>query len=72
MKVESISTRAADAGALSVKVLKGEKRCGTDFDTIAISGKEPESTGSVNYFVTGTTQSKYDFRYDFTVTIVPK
>ena len=72
VKVESISTRAADAGALSVKVLKGEKRCGTDFDTIAISGKEPESTGSVNYFVTGTTQSKYDFRYDFTVTIVPK
>jgi serine/threonine protein kinase len=72
VKVESISTRPADAGALSVKVIKGEKRCGKDFDTIVVSGKEVEGTGSVNYFVTGTTESKYDFRYDFTVTIVPK
>lgn len=72
LKVESISTRSADAGALSVKVLKGEKRCGKDFDTIVVSGKELAGTGSVNYFVTGTTESKYEFRYDFTVTIVPK
>lgn len=72
LKVESISTRPLSAGALSVKAIKGEKRCGKDFDTIVVSGKEVEGTGSVNYFVTGTTASKYDFRYDFTVTIVPK
>ena len=72
LKVESISSRAPSAGALSVNVLKGEERCGKDFDTIVVSGKEVEGTGSVNYFVTGTTDSKYDFRYDFTVTIVPK
>ena len=72
LKVESISSRAPSAGALSVKAIKGEKRCGKDFDTIVISGKEVEGTGSVNYFVTGSTESKYDFRYDFTVTIVPK
>jgi len=72
LKVESISTRPPSAGALSVKAIKGEKRCGKDFDTIVVSGKEVEGTGSVNYFVTGTTESKYDFRYDFTVTIIPK
>lgn len=72
LKVESISTRPPSAGALSVRAIKGEKRCGKDFDTIVVSGKEVEGTGSVNYFVTGTTESKYDFRYDFTVTIIPK
>lgn len=72
LKVESISTRAPSAGALSVKALKGDARCGKDFDTIVVSGKEVEGTGSVNYFVTGTTESRFNFRYDFTVTIVPK
>ena len=72
LKVESISPRSPSAGPLSVKAIKGEKRCGKDFDTIVISGKEIPDTGSVNYFVTGSTESKYDFRYDFTVTIVPK
>ena len=72
LKVESISTRAPSAGPLSVKAIKGDARCGKDFDTIVVTGKEVEGTGSVNYFVTGTTESKYDFRYDFTVTIVPK
>jgi serine/threonine protein kinase len=72
LKVESISSRPPNAGALSVKAIKGEKRCGNDFDTIVVSGKEVEGTGSVNYFVTGTTESRYNFRYDFTVTIVPK
>jgi hypothetical protein len=72
LKVESISTRAPGAGPLTVKAIKGEKRCGKDFDTIVVSGKEEEGTGSVNYFVTGTTESQYDFRYDFTVTIVPQ
>lgn len=71
LKVESISPRPATAGALIVKVLKGEERCGKDFDTIVVSGKEVEETGSTNYFVTGTTVSKYEFRYDFTVTVVP-
>jgi len=72
LKVESISTRAPNAGPLSVKAIKGDARCGKDFDTIVVSGNEVEGTGSVNYYVTGTTESKYDFRYDFTVTIVPK
>jgi len=72
LKVDSISSRAPSAGPLSVKAIKGDARCGKDFDTIVVSGKEVEGTGSVNYFVTGTTESKYDFRYDFTVTIVPK
>ena len=72
LKVESISTRAPSAGPLIVKAIKGDARCGKDFDSIVVSGKEVEGTGSVNYYVTGTTESKYDFRYDFTVTIVPK
>jgi serine/threonine protein kinase len=72
LRVESISTRPPSAGPLTVKAIKGEERCGKDFDTIVVSGKEVEGTGSVNYFVTGTTESKYEFRYDFTVTIVPK
>jgi serine/threonine protein kinase len=72
LKVDNISTRPTTAGALSVKVLKGEKRCGNDFDTIVVTGKEAEGSGSVNYFVTGTTDSNYEFRYDFTVTVVPQ
>lgn len=72
LKVDNISARPATAGALSVKVLKGEKRCGKDFDTIVVTGKEAEDSGSVNYFVTGTTDSNYEFRYDFTVTVVPQ
>lgn len=72
LKVDNISTRPATAGALSVKVVKGEKRCGKDFDTIVVTGKEAEESGSVNYFVTGTTDSNYEFRYDFTVTVVPQ
>ena len=69
--VKSISTRSTNAGALSAKVLKGDARCGSDFDTIVVSGKEAQEAGSVNYFVSGKTSSGFDFRYDFSVTVLP-
>ena len=69
--VKSISTRSTNAGALSAKVLKGDARCGSDFDTIVVTGKEAEESGSVNYYVSGKTASRFDFRYDFSVTVLP-
>ena len=69
---KNISTRSPSAGPLSTKVVKGDKRCGKAFDTIVVSAKEPEAAGSVNYFVAGKTSSNFDFRYDFSVTVLPK
>jgi len=71
LEVMSISPRPATAGALKAKVLKGDVRCGRDFDTIIVSGKEAQQAGSVNYFVAGKTSAKFDFRYDFSVTVLP-
>jgi serine/threonine protein kinase len=71
LEVMSISPRPATAGALKAKVLKGDIRCGRDFDTIIVSGKEAQQAGSVNYFVAGKTSAKFDFRYDFSVTVLP-
>jgi len=69
--VENISTRPTNAGTVKARVLKGDVRCGRDFDTIVISGSEAQQAGSVNYFVAGKTSSQFDFRYDFSVTILP-
>jgi serine/threonine protein kinase len=72
LKVQNISVRSNSAGPLSTKVIKGDKRCGKTFDTIIISANEPAEAGSVNYFVTGKTSSNFDFRYDFSVTVLPQ
>lgn len=69
---KNISNRPSSAGAIKTKVLKGDPRCGTSFDTIIVSAKEPEQAGSVNYFVSGKTSSNFDFRYDFSVTVLPQ
>jgi serine/threonine protein kinase len=69
--VKNISARSANAGAIQAKVIKGDARCGSDFDTIVVSGTEPEQAGSVNYYVAGKTSSRFDFRYDFSVTVLP-
>ena len=71
LEVLNISARPASAGALKAKVLKGDSRCGKDFDTIIVSGKEAQEAGSVNYFVAGKTTAQFDFRYDFSVTVLP-
>jgi hypothetical protein len=71
LEVKNISARAESAGPLSTKVIKGDQRCGKAFDTILVSGKEPELAGSVNYYVAGKTSSNFDFRYDFSVTVLP-
>jgi serine/threonine protein kinase len=72
LKVSNISARPADSLPVKAIVLKGEARCGKDFDTIVIKGTEAKESNSINYFVSGTTNSGYDFRYDFTVTVVPQ
>ena len=70
LKVDSISPRPTGAGALKAKLLKGDARCGADFDTILITGTEAEQSGTVNYFVSGKTSSSFEFRYDFSVTVL--
>ncbi|MCX6127619.1 MAG: protein kinase [Proteobacteria bacterium] len=70
LKVESISPRPADAGPIKAKVIKGDARCGTEFDTIVVSGREAKQPGSINYFVAGKTTSNLDLRYDFSVTVL--
>jgi serine/threonine protein kinase len=72
LKVESISPRPTDAGPLKAKVFKGDARCGAEFDTIVVSGREAEQSGSINYFVAGKTTSNLDLRYDFSVTVLAK
>lgn len=72
LKIVSISVRPESAGPLKAKVLKGDVRCGKEFDTIVVSGREAEVAGSVNYYVSGKTSSQFDFRYDFSVTVLPK
>jgi serine/threonine protein kinase len=69
--VKSISTRSTNAGAIEAKVVKGDARCGSGFDTIVVTGKEAPEAGSVNYFVSGKTASNFEFRYDFSVTVLP-
>jgi serine/threonine protein kinase len=69
LKVESISPRPADAGPLKAKVFKGDARCGAEFDTIVVSGREAKQPGSINYFVAGKTTTSLDLRYDFSVTV---
>jgi serine/threonine protein kinase len=71
LTVKNISSRPQTAGLISAKVNKGDARCGNAFDTIVISGKEAAQAGSVNYFVAGKTSSNFDFRYDFSVTVLP-
>jgi serine/threonine protein kinase len=68
--VKNISTRSTKAGALAAKVLKGDARCGSNFDTIVVTGKEAAEAGSVNYYIAGKTVSGFDFRYDFSVTVL--
>jgi serine/threonine protein kinase len=70
VRIENISSRPKEAGLLRAKVLKGDARCGRDFDTIVVTGREAEQSGSVNYFVSGKTSSNFEFRYDFSVTIL--
>lgn len=72
LEVKNISTRSASAGPISTKIIKGDQRCGKAFDTIIVSAQEPEVAGSVNYFVAGKTSSKFNFRYDFSVTVLPQ
>ena len=72
LQVLNLSARPESAGVLKAKVLKGDVRCGKEFDTIVVSGQEAEVAGSVNYYVSGKTSSKFDFRYDFSVTVLPK
>lgn len=71
LQVKNISDRPKNAGKISVKLLKKDARCGNEFDTILISGVEAKQAGSVNYFVSGKSSSNLDFRYDFSVTVLP-
>jgi hypothetical protein len=70
LKVQSISTRPADTGPLRAKVIKADPRCGSEYDTILVTGREAEQPGSVNYFISGKTTSNFDFQYDFSVTVL--
>jgi hypothetical protein len=72
LQVLNLSPRPESAGTLKAKVIKGDVRCGKEFDTIVVSGQEAEVAGSINYYVSGKTSSKFDFRYDFSVTVLPK
>ena len=71
LEAKNISARSNAAGPLATKVIKGDARCGSAFDTIVVKGKEAPQAGSVNYFVAGKTSSNFDFRYDFSVTVLP-
>lgn len=53
----------------TVKLLKGDERCGKDFDTIVINGKVDDSKKKRNYVLAGATQTGFIIQYEFSITI---
>jgi len=53
----------------TVKLFKGDARCGKDFDTIQIEGKIEASKKKRNYVLAGSTQTGFIIQYEFEITV---
>lgn len=53
----------------TVKLFKGDERCGKDFDTILIEGKIDDSKKKRNYVLAGSTQTGFIIQYEYEITI---
>ena len=72
LKVTPNKERGVNSTGLKISVNSGDERCGADFDTIEISGLESDKPNSVEYAVTGSTKSGYEFSYGIQVKIEEK
>ena len=72
LKVTPNKGRGVNSTGLKISVNSGDERCGADFDTIEISGLESDKPNSVEYAVTGSTKSGYEFSYGMQVKIEEK
>jgi len=72
LKVTPNKERGVNSTGLKISVNSGDERCGADFDTIEISGLESDKPNTVNYAVTGSTKSGYEFSYGMQVKIEEK
>ncbi len=72
LKASVVTANTNGSKTPTAKVISNDKRCGTGFDTIVISGEEAKKVGSSDYYVAGKTKTGYAFRYDFTLSIETK
>ena len=72
LKVTPNKERGVNSTGLKISVNSGDARCGADFDTIEINGLESDKPNTVNYAVTGSTKSGYEFSYGMQVKIEEK
>ena len=72
LKVTPNKERGVNSTGLKISVNSGDERCGADFDTIEISGLESDKPNSIEYAVTGSTKSGYEFSYGMQVKIEEK
>ena len=72
LKVTPNKERGVNSTGLKISVNSGDERCGADFDTIEISGLESDKPNLVEYAVTGSTKSGYEFSYGMQVKIEEK
>ena len=72
LKVTPNKERGVNSTGLKISVNSGDERCGADFDTIEISGLESDKPNSLEYAVTGSTKSGYEFSYGIQVKIEEK
>jgi hypothetical protein len=68
LRLSAQSIRGAGAGPLRVISIANDSKCGVGFDSIIATGTESTVPGTVNYLLTGSTESAYKFQYDFVVT----
>lgn len=53
----------------TVKLFKGDARCGKDFDTILIEGKIDDSKKKRNYVLAGSTQTGFIIQYEYEIVL---
>ena len=72
VQIASKESRGINSGGLSTAVIPSDLRCGEAFDAIEVTGLESDRVSSVNYVLTGSTRSGFQFSYGFKVEIEEK
>lgn len=68
LKIRELTNPPADK-APSVKLLKGDARCGQDFDTILIEGAVDDAKARREYVLAGSTATGFLIQYEFNITV---
>ncbi len=68
LKIRELTNPAAKKQPL-VKLLKGDARCGTDFDTILIEGVIDDAKTRREYVIAGSTSTGFLIQYEFNISV---